>query len=172
MEAAETFGEATRTGSPIAVVGCCVLLLLVLAATWLCRTRRSTVRDPQARLDYEVQAELEQARLAEFRRTAEQAAAERAGEEPEVVPKGLPEAGNPRKQEKPDQARCGQERPAHRSPHRYACPSLARHATSPGLGQASALPERDEDSASSWLVSATGRPRRGRSRRRRPVPGR
>ncbi|WP_409179981.1 hypothetical protein F9C11_26065 [Amycolatopsis sp. VS8301801F10] len=119
MKAAETLGEATRTGRPIVVVVCCVLLLLVLVSMWLCRARRPippprgrpTVRDLQARLDYEVQAELEQARLAEFRRTAEEAAAERAEEDTEVLPKvedtGFPEDENPRKGEKPDKARCG-----------------------------------------------------------------
>lgn len=119
MNAAETLGEATRTGRPAVVIVCCVLLLLVLASMWLWRARRPippprgrlTVRDIQARLDYEVQAEIEQARLAEFRRTAEEAAAERAEEDTEVIPKvddsGFPEAGKPRKGEKPDQARCG-----------------------------------------------------------------
>lgn len=110
MKAAETLGEATRTGRPAVVIGCCVLLLLVLVSMWLWRARRAvppprgklTARDLQARLDYEVQAEIEQARLAAFRRTAEEAAAERAAKE--TV---FPEAGQSRKGEKPDKARCG-----------------------------------------------------------------
>ncbi|WP_134727360.1 hypothetical protein [Amycolatopsis nivea] len=119
MKAAATLGEAARTGHPAVVIGCCVLLLLVLLSMWLWHARRPvapprgklTVRDLQARLDYEVQAEIEQARLAEFRRTAEEAAAERAGEDTDVIPKvddTVPrEADSPRKGEKPDRARCG-----------------------------------------------------------------
>ncbi|MBB1151640.1 hypothetical protein [Amycolatopsis dendrobii] len=129
MKAAATLGEATRTGHPAVVVVCCVLLLLVLLSMWLWHARRPippprgklTVRDLQARLDYEVQAEIEQARLAEFRRTAEEAAAERADEDTEdtedtaVIPKvedtdvfpELPEDENPRKEMTPDKARCG-----------------------------------------------------------------
>ncbi|MYW94356.1 hypothetical protein G3I59_28120 [Amycolatopsis rubida] len=119
MKAAATLGEATRTGHPAVVIVCCALLLLVLLSMWLWHARRPippprgklTVRDLQARLDYEVQAEIEQARLAEFRRTAEEAAAERAGEDTEVLPKVedtvFPEAESPRKGEKPDKARCG-----------------------------------------------------------------
>ncbi|WP_336157765.1 hypothetical protein [Amycolatopsis sp. VC5-11] len=119
MKAAATLGEAARTGHPAVVIGCCVLLLLVLLSMWLWHARRPvppprgklTVRDLQARLDYEVQAEIEQARLAEFRRTAEEAAAERADEDTDVIPKVddtvSREADNPRKGEKPDEARCG-----------------------------------------------------------------
>ncbi|MFE3177999.1 hypothetical protein ACFXPA_21405 [Amycolatopsis sp. NPDC059090] len=120
MKAAETLGEATRTGHPAVVIVCCVLLLLVLLSMWLWRARRPippprgrlTVRDLKARLDYEVQAEIEEARLAEFRRTAEATAAERAEEDTEVIPKVedtivFPEVEKPRKGEKPDKARCG-----------------------------------------------------------------
>ena len=95
MKAAVALGEATRTGRPALIIVCCLLLLLVLVSIWLWRARRPvppprgrpTVRDLQARLDYEVQAEIEEARLAEFRRTAEEAAAERAEDDTEVIPK-------------------------------------------------------------------------------------
>ncbi|MGW4397775.1 hypothetical protein ACWEHA_21010 [Amycolatopsis nivea] len=123
MKAAVTLGEATRTGHPAVVIVCCVLLLLVLLSMWFWHARRPvppprgklTVRDLQARLDYEVQAEIEEARLAEFRRTAEEAAAERAEEDTEVIPKvedtdvfpQPPEDENPRKGMTPDKARCG-----------------------------------------------------------------
>ncbi|ATY12662.1 hypothetical protein CU254_21025 [Amycolatopsis sp. AA4] len=116
MNAAETFAEAARTAHPAVVIGCCVLLLLVLVSAWLWRARRPippprgklTVRDLQARLDYEVQAEIEEARLAEFRRTAEEAAAERAGEDTEVFPAvECSEGEDPRKGEMTGKARCG-----------------------------------------------------------------
>ncbi|WP_116199953.1 hypothetical protein [Amycolatopsis circi] len=120
MKAAAALGEATRTGRPAVVIVCCLLLLLVLLSMWLWRARRPippargrlTVRDLKARLDYEVQAEIQQARLAEFRRTAEELAAERAEDDTEVIPKVedtivFPEVPKPRKGEKPDKARCG-----------------------------------------------------------------
>ncbi|MGW7536547.1 hypothetical protein [Amycolatopsis sp. NPDC054798] len=124
MKAATALGEATRTGRPAVVIVCCVLLLLVLVSMWVWRARRPippprgrpTVRDLQARLDYEVQAEIEQARLAEFRRTAEEAAAERAGkgseDDTDVIPKVedtivFPENRKPGKGMNHPKARCG-----------------------------------------------------------------
>ncbi|WP_406633429.1 hypothetical protein [Amycolatopsis sp. WGS_07] len=126
MKAAEALDEAARTSRPAVIVVCCLLLLLILASIWLWRARRPippprgrpTVRDLQARLDYEVQAEIEEARLAEFRRTAEEAAAERSKsdtEDTEIIPKIEDEEDdgdtvvfpNCRKREKPRKTRCG-----------------------------------------------------------------
>ncbi|MFD2470547.1 hypothetical protein [Amycolatopsis silviterrae] len=132
MTAAEALDEAARTSRPAVIVVCCLLFLLILASIWLWRARRPippprgrpTVRDLQARLDYEVQAEIEEARLAEFRRTAEEAAAGRAEDDTEVIPKikDVKDEKNEedeeddgdtvvfpkfRKREKPRETRCG-----------------------------------------------------------------
>jgi hypothetical protein len=71
--------EAIRPGHPAVVTVCCLILLLVAASIWLGWARRPippprgrlTVKDLQVRLEYEVQAEIEDARLAEFRRDGE-----------------------------------------------------------------------------------------------------
>lgn len=94
MGAGTILCEAVRAGHPaVIVVGCLILFMAVGYALlrWARRpvpapSGRPTVDDIRARLDYEVQAEIEQSRVAEFRRLAEQGAAERAKEITAVIP--------------------------------------------------------------------------------------
>ncbi|MET9262430.1 hypothetical protein [Amycolatopsis sp. NPDC004079] len=86
--------EPIRAGHPGVVVVCCLLVVIVAVVAWLRRAMRPippprgrlTVGALQSRLDHEVLAEIERARLAEFQRLAEKEASERATADTVVIP--------------------------------------------------------------------------------------
>lgn len=94
MGAGTTLCEAVRAGHPAVITVGCLLLLMVVVMAWLRHARRPippprgrlTVSALQSRLDHEVLAEIEQARLAEFKKLAEKEASERAAADTAVIP--------------------------------------------------------------------------------------